>query len=69
MKQVEARRRRWRLGSGERRLLLILGDEIAAAGATFLALYFWAQFDWLGFSVGFVRYRAGWFVALPLLWL
>ena len=50
-------------------MLLILGDEIAAAGATFLALYFWAQFDWLGFSVGFVRYRAGWFVALPLLWL
>ena len=66
---IEPKRRRWRLGSGERRLLLILGDLIAAAAATFLALYFWAQFDWLGFSPGFVRYRAGWFVLLPILWL
>jgi len=65
----ESKRRRWRLGTGERRLLLILGDLIAAVGAAFLALYFWAQFDWLGFSAGFVRYRAGWFVLLPILWL
>lgn len=67
--ETERTRRRWRLGAGERRLLLILGDLIAAVGATFLALYFWAQFDWLGFSAEFIRLRAGWFVVLPLIWL
>jgi len=69
MVQAEDVRRRWRLGTGERRLLLLLGDLLAALGATFLALYFWAQFDWLGFSGEFVRFRAGWFIVLPLLWL
>ncbi len=63
------KRRRWRMGAGERRIILIVGDFIAAASAAFLALYLWAQIDWLGFSLVFVRFRAGWFFFLPLLWL
>ena len=54
---------------GERRLILLLGDFIAAAAATFLALYLWGQLDWLGFSAVFVRFRAGWFFTLPVIWL
>ncbi|MCJ7823846.1 MAG: exopolysaccharide biosynthesis polyprenyl glycosylphosphotransferase, partial [Anaerolineales bacterium] len=63
------KRRRWRMGAGERRIILIVGDLIAAVSAAFLALYLWAQIDWLGFSPVFVRFRAGWFFFLPLLWL
>jgi exopolysaccharide biosynthesis polyprenyl glycosylphosphotransferase len=54
---------------GERRLILLLGDFIAAGAATFLALYLWGQLDWLGFSAVFVRFRAGWFFTLPIIWL
>lgn len=61
--------RPWRLRQGERRLLLIIGDLIAAVLAAFLALVLWAQFDWLGFSFDFVVYRAGWVALLPLVWL
>lgn len=57
------------MGTGERRIILIVGDFIGAASASFLALYLWAQIDWLGFSPVFVRFRAGWFFFLPLLWL
>jgi exopolysaccharide biosynthesis polyprenyl glycosylphosphotransferase len=63
------KRRRWRMTSGERRIILIIGDFIAAASASFLALYLWAQIDWLGFSLVFVRFRAGWFFFLPAIWL
>ncbi len=69
MAQIESRRVRWRIGTGERRIILIVGDFIAAASAAFLALYLWAQIDWLGFSLVFVRFRADWFFFLPLLWL
>ncbi len=69
MAQIESRRGRWRMGISERRLILLFGDFIAAASAAFLALYLWAQIDWLGFSLVFVRFRAGWFFFLPLLWL
>ncbi len=69
MAQIESRRGRWRMGGGERRIILIVGDFIAAASAAFLALYLWAQIDWLGFSLVFLRFRAGWFLLLPLLWL
>ncbi|MCJ7706981.1 MAG: sugar transferase, partial [Anaerolineales bacterium] len=55
--------------SGERRLLLVLGDLVAASTATFIALLFLAQLDWLGLSAQFVRERAGWFVLLPTVWL
>ena len=69
MAQINSRRGRWRMSAGERRIILIVGDFIAAASAAFLALYLWAQIDWLGFSLVFVRFRAGWFFLLPLLWL
>ena len=69
MSGVARRSRRWHLRSGERRLLLILGDLVAASIATFIALLFWAQLDWLGLSAQFVRERAGWFVLLPTVWL
>jgi exopolysaccharide biosynthesis polyprenyl glycosylphosphotransferase len=62
-------RRRWRLEDGERQMILLIGDFLTAAGATFIALYLWAQLDWLGFSFVFVRFRAGWFIGLPILWL
>lgn len=52
----------------ERRLILVIGDFMAASLATLGALYFWAQFDWFGFSVGFLRFRAVWFILLPAIW-
>ncbi len=66
---VRGARARWRFRTGERRLLLILGDLVAAGIAAFLALALWAQLDWLGFTWEFVRFRAGWVVLLPLVWL
>jgi len=58
------------LGPGERRLLLIAGDLVAAAAAVAVALALWARIDYLGPvpTAEFLRYRAGWFVVLPLLW-
>jgi exopolysaccharide biosynthesis polyprenyl glycosylphosphotransferase len=67
--QSEPRGIRWRLSSGERRLVLLIGDSFAASIATFFALYLWAQVDWFGFSVEFLRNRASWFIFMPLLWL
>ena len=61
--------RRWRLQSGERRLILIIGDLIAASLAVFVSLYLWAQIDWFGFSWEFIRNRADWFIYLPAVWL
>lgn len=69
MSKGKTARRRWRLQDGERQLILLSGDFITAIGATFLALYLWGQLDWLGFSAVFVRFRAGWFFLLPLIWL
>lgn len=63
-----ARPRRLRLQSGERRLLLIFGDLVAASLATFGAIALWSQLDWLGFSMDFIRERASWFVLLPAIW-
>jgi exopolysaccharide biosynthesis polyprenyl glycosylphosphotransferase len=65
----KASHRRWRLQNGERRFILLFGDLIAATIAVFVALFLWAQMDWLGFSLVFVSFRAGWFFSLPLLWL
>ncbi len=69
MKPVELKGRRWRLETGERRLLLIFGDLIAASAATFIALALWAHLDWLGFSIEFLIARANWFILLPPVWL
>jgi exopolysaccharide biosynthesis polyprenyl glycosylphosphotransferase len=62
--------RRWRIQPGERLALLLAGDFLAAALAAVLALALWAQRDpSLGFSLTFLRFRAPWFIALPVLWL
>jgi exopolysaccharide biosynthesis polyprenyl glycosylphosphotransferase len=64
------KRRRWRIRPGERVALLMAGDLLAAALGAFFALALWAQRDaFLDFSVAFIRNRAPWFVALPLVWL
>jgi exopolysaccharide biosynthesis polyprenyl glycosylphosphotransferase len=64
------RARGLQLGLGERRVLLIVGDLLAAVGAMAVALALWARIDYLGPvpTAEFLRFRAGWFVALPLLW-
>lgn len=60
----------FRLARGEQRLLLILGDLIAAGLALGAALLFWAQGDtWFGLTLEFLRARIpGWFYFLPLVW-
>lgn len=63
------RSRRWHLRPSERRLLLILGDLLAAAAAVAVSLALWAPLDWLGLSAELLRARAPWFVYLPLLWI
>lgn len=69
MSPGERKNRSLGLQTGERVLLLIVGDLFMASIATFVALAMWAQLDWLGFSIEFVRERATWFVLLPLVWL
>ena len=61
----------WRLREGERRIILIVGDFIAATLAAIVALAMWARLDYLGPepSYDFLRLRAPWFVLLPFLWL
>jgi exopolysaccharide biosynthesis polyprenyl glycosylphosphotransferase len=69
VKKADQRRHRWSMGATERRSLLIIGDLLSASLAAFLALALWAQFDWLGFSLAFIKARANWFIFLPPLWL
>jgi exopolysaccharide biosynthesis polyprenyl glycosylphosphotransferase len=60
----------WRIRPGERRFLLIAGDLTAAILALIAALYFWAQPDWLKFSLQFLLERPpAWFYLLPFVWL
>ncbi len=69
---MQAAKRRvawWRIREGERRLLLVLGDLVAASLAALLALMLWSQLDWLGFTWEFVRFRAGFVALLPLVWM
>jgi exopolysaccharide biosynthesis polyprenyl glycosylphosphotransferase len=60
----------WRLSTGERRILLIVGDLLSAYLGLIAALYFWAQKDaWFHFSMEFLRSRPpAWFYLLPFLW-
>ena len=60
----------WRMSTGERRILLILGDLVSAYFGLILALYFWAQKDsWFYFSMEFLTTRPpAWFYLLPFIW-
>jgi len=62
----------WRMRPGERNILLLIGDALAAGVALFGALYFWASSpnEWLDFSWNFLNTRPQfWFYLLPLAWL
>jgi len=63
-------RRALRLRPNERRWLLLAGDLLAAATATYLALQLWSRLDYLGNEslAAFIRVRSPWFPFLPLLW-
>jgi exopolysaccharide biosynthesis polyprenyl glycosylphosphotransferase len=60
-----------RVRSTEKRVLLLLGDFLAAFLALWIGLYFWSTGDaWLTFSTEFLKSRpAWWFWFLPLIWL
>jgi exopolysaccharide biosynthesis polyprenyl glycosylphosphotransferase len=60
---------RWGMRAGERRLLLILGDLIAATLAMLVAVWLWGKLDYLGPTAEFLRTRAPWFIFLPVAWL
>ena len=63
-------KKRWRIRTGERQAILLIGDLLATALAIFLGLYFWAQKDWLDFSWAFLDQRAPfWFFLLPIVWI
>lgn len=63
----------WRLGTSERRVLLILGDFLMACAALAFALYYWAAAIEVGSiraAVDFLQLRPPtWFYFLPLFWL
>jgi exopolysaccharide biosynthesis polyprenyl glycosylphosphotransferase len=62
----------FRLHPGERRIILLIGDIIAATLALAVSLYFWGQADWLDFSWEFFYERIDqyrWFFFLPVFWI
>jgi len=61
----------WRIRSGERRILLLVGDAVVAGLALLAGIYFWAaRDDWLNFSTEFLRVRVPtWFFLIPLIWI
>jgi len=60
---------RWRLRSGERKRILLVGDLVSAVLALLISLYFWGQTDWLDFSWDFLSQRIPfWYYLLPILW-
>jgi exopolysaccharide biosynthesis polyprenyl glycosylphosphotransferase len=62
---------RWRMRSGERRAILLIGDLLVAYLSLLISLYLWARGDaWLTFSLEFIRQRpAVWYWLLPIVWL
>lgn len=65
--------RAWRLGIGERRVILILGDLLMAGVALAIALYFWAagvEVENMRQAVEFLQLRPpNWFYFLPVFWI
>lgn len=61
----------WKLGVGERRTLLLIGDLIVATVSLAIALYAWGTSErFTGFSVEFLQKRVPmWFYLMPLVWL
>ena len=60
----------WRLTANEKRFIILLGDMLVSVLALFVALYFWAQKDFLDFSWEFLNQRAPlWFFLLPFVWI
>ena len=61
----------WRLGSAERRTLLLAGDFLVGLLALVVSLAFWAaSARWYGFSWRFLRELVEpWFYLLPLAWM
>ncbi len=61
----------WQLRVGERRIILLLGDLLAALLSLGLALYIWGASErFTGFSMEFIQKRVPWwFFFLPLVWL
>ncbi len=74
---VEAKRassaKAWRLGIGERRIVLIAGDLLMAFAALAISLYLWAigfELEDIGeFSKLLPDHVPGWFFLLPIFWL
>jgi exopolysaccharide biosynthesis polyprenyl glycosylphosphotransferase len=60
-----------RFRSGERRIVLLIGDLFVSSFSLLIALYFWAMRDaWLKFSWEFLKSRPPfWFYLLPLMWI
>ena len=62
---------KFRLKPSDLRVILVLGDLLAAVIALGISLYAWASGDsWYQFSVEFLKYRApAWFYLLPFIWI
>lgn len=61
----------WRITLRERRVIILLGDLIAAGIGLVIALYFWSMGDqWLKFSWQFLKERPpDWYFFLPAIWI
>lgn len=59
-----------RMGTNERRTLLLVVDILVAFLAFLIAVFIWAQRDWFNFSQAFLAQRMPfWFWFLPLAWM
>lgn len=67
----EHQRPLWRITIGERRFILFIGDLLMSLAALVVALFLWAQKDFLlRFSLQFLQERPpSWFFLLPIFWL
>jgi UDP-N-acetylmuramyl pentapeptide phosphotransferase/UDP-N-acetylglucosamine-1-phosphate transferase len=59
----------WRIRVRERKIVLLIGDLVITYLSVFIALFTWAEKDWLDFSGAFLNQRTPfWFYLLPLGW-